>query len=122
MMNVIISDSTYIRDIQNEFNKNYSHLWIDFFYPGNSSEMPTVKSVIIPPDTLAKHLIAIKGTVSINLSGTKTVVQLEKDFLEILGTKVKVMRKSGNVWVGTSYTNNWTLENQNFEGKDINLD
>jgi len=43
---------------------------------------------------------------------------VEKDF-ESLGLFAEVFRKSGNVWIETSLTNDWTLQQQNLEGEEI---
>jgi hypothetical protein len=43
----------------------------------------------------------------------------EKDFEKILGLSAHIFRKSGNVWVETTLNNDWPLEEQNEEGKQI---
>ena len=46
-----------------------------------------------------------------------TVANLENDFDAIYGLAVHVFRKSGKVWLETTVTDNWTLEEQNRQGE-----
>jgi len=45
------------------------------------------------------------------------VARLEEEFLEKTGLRVRVYRRFCNVWIETTLTNDWTLEQQNSEGK-----
>ena len=115
-MELQINDISLIREIQNRFNKAYPNLWIDFYYHPNSDHSKPEK---INPETAIKNICAIIGTRDINIDGEKSVAELEADFKELLGLEIKVLRKTRNVWVGTPYTRNWSLQNQNHEGKQI---
>jgi len=53
----------------------------------------------------------------INLSGSTTIQTLKNSIAESTGLMVKIFRKSGNVWIETSLTDDWTLDRQNEEGK-----
>ena len=46
-----------------------------------------------------------------------TVSQLEQNFKNIYGIGIQVLRKSGNVWLETSFTDGWTLKEQNHQGE-----
>jgi hypothetical protein len=48
-----------------------------------------------------------------------TVSELEKSFTEIYGLYTQVFRKSGNIWLVTTITDNWTLNEQNQQGEII---
>jgi hypothetical protein len=63
------------------------------------------------------EVIARIPATSISMSNQQTVARLEQEFLEKAGLKVKVYRKFCNVWIETTLTNDWTLEQQNQEGK-----
>ena len=120
-MDLEINDKTSLKDIQEAFNRIYPYLWIDFFYKAvNGSDHTRPEK--IKPETAIKNISALNGNGLINIDGKKSVAELENEFCKTLGLKVKVMRKSGNVWVGTPYTTNWTLNNQNSEGEQIIMD
>jgi len=48
-----------------------------------------------------------------------TVKELEKIFEDRLGLSVLVYRKSGNLWLEPTMTDNWTLAQQNENGRQI---
>ena len=48
-----------------------------------------------------------------------TVNQLELLIFSKFGLAAQVFRKSGNVWLETSATDNWTLLQQNNEGAEL---
>ncbi|HEY6978517.1 MAG TPA: hypothetical protein VH396_19600, partial [Chitinophagaceae bacterium] len=61
---------------------------------------------------LVGHLNGYK----IDISKQRTVAQLEEDFKELFGLHAQLYRKLGNLWIETSLTDDWTLEQQNNEG------
>jgi hypothetical protein len=52
----------------------------------------------------------------IEINDQMTISQLESIMGQI-GLFVQVLRKSGRVWIETSYTDDWSLQKQNEEGK-----
>lgn len=48
-----------------------------------------------------------------------TVSELEQHFADVYGLSVQVFRKSGEVWLETTTTDNWSLEKQNQEAIDL---
>jgi hypothetical protein len=118
-MNIIIDKESLVKDIQEEFNSCYPFLELTFFKKHSTgmalliSEVASEKHLKNLPDFMAPALI--------NISGARTVNELEKDFKEQVGLLAQVFRKSGNVWIETTLTNDWTLERQNKEGEQISL-
>ena len=47
------------------------------------------------------------------------VAELENAFAKSFGFAVQVFRKSGNVWLQTTATDDWTLEEQNLKATEI---
>jgi hypothetical protein len=54
------------------------------------------------------------------ISKQTLVSDLEHQFENDFGLYVQVFRKSGRIWLETTATDNWTLEQQNEEGKSLN--
>lgn len=99
-----INENTRVGKIQNEFNAVYPFLRIDFLKDE------------IKKSFLHKHeKIIIENKIDIDKQ--RTVAQLKKDFKELCGLTAEVFRKSGNVWIETSLTDDWTLEHQNREAE-----
>lgn len=118
-MMIEILDKMLLQDVQDGFQRCYPNLWIDFFYDHNLPGTLHVTPEKIKPGTPISRLTVFKKDVLLDIDSNKTVTQLEKHFLDELGVQVKVMRKSGNVFVGTPYTNDWTLDAQNAAGGQI---
>ncbi len=55
----------------------------------------------------------------INLGTERTVAEVGADFNNLFDLPIQILRKSGNVWVETSLTEDWTLEHQNRQGEQI---
>jgi hypothetical protein len=47
------------------------------------------------------------------------VKDLEKIFKDQFSLAMQVFRKSGNLWLETTMTDNWTLQQQNEHGREI---
>jgi hypothetical protein len=58
-------------------------------------------------------------TGSIVISPQMTVLDLEQHFKMIYGLSAQVFRKSGKVWLETTVTDSWTLEEQNRQGESL---
>ena len=119
-MNRLAENKTLIKEVQREFNSFYPFLKIEFFENVNTDTKPyrTAKQIDInrPLNKVSKF----PGTGRININGDRTAGQLENDFLEKYGLVVQVFRKSGNIWIETILTDNWTLDKQNKEGEFLN--
>lgn len=118
-MKIKISDSTRISAIQEIFHKNFPYLKIEFFSKPHKPGNPGVKNFIKPPQsTLAEcRTNHLEGEISI--VSDMSVKDLEQQFLHHYGLFVQVFRKSGNIWLETTVTDNWTLEQQNTQGEEM---
>lgn len=113
-MKLIINESSNIEDVKKNFTACYPFLKIELYRkPAEGTEYKTI--AVNQP---LVHSVTNKFQAEINIQAHKTVAELENDFLQ-LGLKAKIFRKSGNVWVGTSLTNNWTLQQQNTEAEEL---
>ncbi|HZG24487.1 MAG TPA: hypothetical protein VEZ17_07900 [Chitinophagaceae bacterium] len=117
-MQLKITHSTIIKEIQIAFNQAYPNLWIEF-YSSSGSNGNHFRAEKIQPKMPLSSLGYIQEARYIDITHGRSVEQLEYDFCETLGLKIKVFRKSGNVWVGTSLTGNWSLANQNWQGDQV---
>lgn len=59
------------------------------------------------------------GEVSIH--GNQKVSTLESNFHDTFGLNVQVFRKSANLWLQTTVTDEWTLSQQNETAKEFSL-
>ncbi len=105
--------------MQKEFNSFYPFLKVEFF-KRIPSDQPLYKADLFSISESRKYLNGFyDGLATIDISRKRTVSEVEKDFETLLGLSAHIYRKSGNVWVETTLTNDWPLEEQNEEGKQI---
>lgn len=118
-MKITINDSRKISAIQEDFNAMFPYLKIEFFSKlhkvGGSSPKKSMKS---STKTLGEcRTVHKKG--SVNITPEMTVSELEQNFADTYGLSVQVFRKSGKVWLETTITDSWTLEEQNKQGEEL---
>ena len=117
-MKIRINKETTIEAIQKEFNAYYPYLKIEFFrnFPKNK---PIMKAEILTMVESLKHIDNFYEGKIVDVSKNLTVHEVNTDFEMLFGLGAHIFRKSGNVWVETSLTEDWTLEDQNKEGEQI---
>lgn len=108
-----------LRNAQQQFNSFYPYLKIEFFrripadLAANSSELVSAQG------SPGWARIGEEGFIKIDVNRKKTVSEVESEVEQTLGLMARIYRKSGNVWVETTLTNDWPLEDQNEEGRQI---
>ncbi len=118
-MEILISDSRTISEVQRDFSKAFPFLKLEFFDAPYKDEKALPKSKMISHDKkLAscrkKH---IEG--KLKVVKDEKVKELETELWINFGLSAQVFRKSGNLWIETSLTDSWTLEQQNREGFEM---
>lgn len=114
-------DSTQtIRSVQKQFNDLYSFLRLEFFKQPPISGAGNAKNKMITSDMKLKDIQSNQKPGKIIVSRQTRVSELESQFEKEFGLYVQVFRKSGRVWLETTATDNWTLEQQDEEGKSLN--
>ena len=118
IMNLNINKDTTVLDIQKQFNKHYPYLKIEFF-KNFAKNKPILKAEILNAAETLKHLDSYYEGREIDIDRKRSVRDVTKDFENMFGLSAHVFRKSGNVWVETSLTEDWALGDQNDEGEQI---
>lgn len=118
-MNISISNNNTIEDVQKEFNNEFSFLKIQFFKHTHKTTQGSNKKELLAPSTKISSLPHHNG--SVEITADMTVDELEKLFKKKFGLNIQVFRKSGRSWLETTVTDNWTLEKQNDEGRELSV-
>jgi hypothetical protein len=109
-------DRQFIREIENEFTREYPFLRIEFtkngsdrpYSPGyEGSDKDALRS-------RAKDLLRNE----IGLNDAMKVSEFETALQSVIAQPVQVFRKSNNSWLETKMTRNWTLKQQNDHGRE----
>jgi len=117
-MKLYIERESQIDGIKKVFTAFYPFLKIEFYKRPFLPNNPAMKKETISPQTALLQLARVQGRKGIDIGQSRTVKELENDF-ESFGLFAEVFRKSGRVWIETSLTNDWTLQQQNLEGEEI---
>ena len=116
-MVILLTADKAIHQLQLEFSRRYPFLRLEFFKPANRELAGETE---ISPFTLLKSA-CLSREGELVIENNNSVKQLEKVFEQEFGLCVHVSRRSGLLWLHTSLTNNWTLEKQNEQGREISL-
>ena len=108
-MKLEITKETSVSDVQEKFSQQYPALKLEFYKEKSEDG-------INKEDALAET-IHFKKSASISIDKDRSVADLEKDFRTNTGVTAQVFRQSGNIWLQTTRTDEWTLEQQNTQGE-----
>jgi|JI10StandDraft_1071094.scaffolds.fasta_scaffold1336334_1 hypothetical protein len=120
-MDLNIHDSYTLQEVQAAFNNHFPNLKLEFFNSDPARKFDFSKENLITDThkTLAE-VRHIHRTGHISINGHQKVSTLEKHFGENFGINIQVFRKSGNTWLQTTATDEWTLAEQNKKGEEMN--
>lgn len=111
-----IIDNKTIAEIQSEFKDLYPGLKIEFYKSKHESHKGSPIDDQWPSNLKLADIRSKHNKGELILSPEMRVADLEKDFEDKFGLHVQVFRKSRNLWLQTSVTDEWTLEKQNQKG------
>lgn len=121
-MNIIIDDQTKICEIQAEFNKRFPFLKLEFFgWEPEEGKKFSKKNLITDVSKTIGEIRHIHIPGHLKILGSQKVKTLENNFADNFGINVQVFRKSNNVWILTTVTDTWTLEEQNRIAEESSL-
>ncbi len=118
-MKLIINDHRKIFAIQEEFNKLFPYLKLEFFSKPHTKGGGTSKEFIKHNSKTLEECRTLHNSGEISVVPQMTVSELEQNFGDVYGLGVQVFRKSGRSWLETTVTDNWTLEEQNRQGEEL---
>ncbi|MBL7924623.1 MAG: hypothetical protein JNL88_10540 [Bacteroidia bacterium] len=118
-MKLEIRDDRRLFEIQEDFNVLFPFLKIEFFKAPHRIGEGSAKILIYENSRYVRDCRVKHQDGDLVISEKMTVNELEESFLREFGLSAQVFRKSGNVWLETSATDNWTLRQQNSEGAEL---
>jgi hypothetical protein len=113
-MKLFLENESTVEELKKMFTNYYPYLRLDLYKkPANKKDISTHKE-----GWRLNKFTNLSGKTVIDINSDVTVAELENQFAAV-GLLSEIFRKSGNVWVETSLTNNWSLQQQNAEGEEI---
>ena len=116
-MELTIDKQLSIDKIQRAFNLQYPYLKLMFsLKPELSNGLTESININYSKKPIEKHK-QIKHNQSLVVNPEMTVKSLEYEFHSLFGLSIQIYRKSGTVWLETTLSDNWTLDEQNKQGE-----
>lgn len=118
-MKIDINDHRKVYAIKEEFNNAFPYLKLEFFTKPHKPGGASPKTYITDSGHLIGDIRTVHESGTITITPQMTVSELEQHFADVYGLSVQVFRKSGDVWLETTTTDNWSLEKQNQKAIDF---
>ena len=108
-----------ISEIQREFNNMFPFLKLEFFKKrsGQGADFSASQLLSYTQKIAAAQTSITDGHIEIN--GEMKVEELERILKEDFSLLAQVFRKSGILWLETTMTDGWSLQQQNYHGKEL---
>ena len=116
---IVVDDNYKISTFQHEFNLIFPYLKIEFFSTANKQGELMINKFTSENERLLKGYRNTHNEETIIITPETTVASLEEKFNTIYGLGTQVLRKSGKIWLETTVTDTWTLEEQNHQGEAL---
>lgn len=116
-MEIYISEDATIASIQCEFRDVYPFLALEFYRQPHESGQASPPGEKLPPETAIDDIRIMHPFGWLNIDSSRTAAEVEHDFRHNMGLNVQILRRSGDLWLATTRTDEWTLYQLNEAGK-----
>jgi hypothetical protein len=116
-MKINILANMTVQDLKKQFHGFFPYLKIEFFETPYKVATGSNKASMIDNKESIGAMLKSKDGGNIELDSLTTVVSFEQLINDSFGLHVQVFRKSGELYIETTKTDDWTLGQQNAEGK-----
>ena len=118
-MKLTIAGARSIQDVQHDFNAGYPYLKLEFFRPLNRTQVQASANTMLKHSLMIREARRLQHDGDIEINDSMKVGELENLLKQQYDLYAQVFRKSGNVWLETTMSDNWTLKQQNDHGREI---
>ncbi|RYG40705.1 MAG: hypothetical protein EOO01_26760 [Chitinophagaceae bacterium] len=108
-----------IHEVQEEFNTIFPFLRLDFYRMQENEARVPVKKLL--GKTVSLRTAGLEKEGILHVHEGMTVAELETAFRKKFQLLLQVSRQSGNVWLETTMTDDWSLQQQNEHGAEITI-
>ena len=112
-----VKTESLLKEIQEAFNRHYPYLKIEFFSKRHADRKLSPESARLDNGKTIHDAAVFFDPAQVNISADRTVSALEKDFWIQFGLDIQVYRNSNGLWLETSATDSWSLDQQNRTGE-----
>lgn len=119
MKTILINESQRLKEIKEDFSQNYPHLKIEFFSEEHKSGEASSRKSMFDDSVFLKDIRTKHSEGVLSIDGHQKTSTFETNFFNHFGVTVQVLRKSGNLWLQTTTTDDWTLAHQEKTGQEF---
>jgi hypothetical protein len=123
MSTIIISKKTKLNDIQDWFFATFEFLKVEFYKNAHEEFQGSGKGEILKSELELSQLGFEGNEYPFEVTQNMTVNEVEEKFKKELNLNAQVFRKSGDLWLQTMSTDEWSLHEQieraNFHNQEI---
>ncbi len=112
-MEIKINDTDTIEAIKARFTDHFPYLKLEFYAKEHESGEGSTNDSIIPSTAHLSEIRSVHNSGELSIHGNQKVSTLEQAFHDHYGLNVQVFRRSGDIWLQTTATDDWTLSEQN---------
>ncbi len=116
-----IDKNMTLGEVQTAFNQLFPFLKIGFFLDRNKDNALTANEQIHNPKMTIASIRDMDYDGDMQIEATMTAKQLESTFLNIFGLDVQLFRRSGNGWLVTQNTDDWSLIQHNEKAQEMSI-
>ena len=112
IMSIVVTNSKTLHEIQRAFQEKFSLLKLEFYINTHHAGEGSTEHNKLNPALTIGELRNGDAVTEFSIHGNLKTSTLEETWQETFGFSVQVFRKSGNVWLQTTSTDDWTLSEQ----------
>ncbi len=114
-----IQPDTTLNELKHAFAQHFPYLKWEFFHRSHQHHEGSHKKDMILGNPLLQKISTHLQQYRIEFHDTTSVQDLEQLIWDAFGLSVQVFRKSGNLWLETTVTDQWSLAYQNEQGREL---
>ncbi|MBD3637061.1 MAG: hypothetical protein HUJ25_06910 [Crocinitomicaceae bacterium] len=107
-----ITDNLQLKEIKARFSEKFPHLKIEFFSEEHGVGEASKYSTKYDDELYLRDIRSTHNEGDLEISGSLLTSEFESNFHNQFGVNVQVLRRSRNMWIQTTTTDRWTLDQQ----------
>ena len=111
-----ITKEKTIADLQVAFHEKFPGLKLEFYKKAHEDHQGSLSELQLSSSMTLGEAFGDLAEGELLVNEEMTVLQLEKEFEERFHVHAQVFRRSNQIWLQTSTTDDWTIKEQNRKG------